>query len=249
MSDFAQLAAKAKEDGAAAAAAPVDTTSETAAPASAAADEGAGAAAEEESTAQFEPVVQLEEVEVKTHEEDEEVLWKMRAKLFIFGETLLNKGTGQKEWVERGIGEVKFLQHKVNRFVRVLMRQEKTMKVICNHVADPRIVLKPNAGSDRSWVWNAFDFTEGQLEEMTFALRFGNSDSANEFKEQFTAAQKVVEGLMAGEAPEPAAEAEETAPATEEEAAADPSTDAAADALQNLSVGTGAEEAAPAEKA
>lgn len=78
MSDFAQLAAKAKEDGvAAAAAAPVDTT-DTAAPASAAGvDEGAGAAAEEESTAQFEPVVQLEEVEVKTHEEDEEVLWKM----------------------------------------------------------------------------------------------------------------------------------------------------------------------------
>ncbi|CBJ34161.1 conserved unknown protein [Ectocarpus siliculosus] len=65
---------------------------------------------------------------------------------------------------------------------------------------------------------------------------------------QFTAAQKVVEGLMAGEAPEPAAEAEEAAPATEE-AAADPSTDAAADALQNLSVGTGAEEAAPTEKA
>ncbi|CAM9546469.1 unnamed protein product [Sphacelaria rigidula] len=67
--------------------------------------------------------------------------------------------------------------------IRVLMRQEKTMKVICNHVTDPRIVLKPNAGSDRSWVWNAFDFAEGQLEETTFALRFGNSDSSNEFKE------------------------------------------------------------------
>lgn len=67
--------------------------------------------------------------------------------------------------------------------VRVLMRQEKTMKVICNHVADPRIVLKPNAGSDRSWVWNAFDFTEGHLEETTFALRLTNSDSANEFKQ------------------------------------------------------------------
>lgn len=50
-------------------------------------------------------------------------------------------------------------------------------------MADPRIVLKPNAGSDRSWVWNAFDYTEGQLEEITFALRLGNSDSANEFKE------------------------------------------------------------------
>ncbi len=34
-------------------------------------------AAEEESTAHFEPVVQLDEVEVKTHEEDEECLFKM----------------------------------------------------------------------------------------------------------------------------------------------------------------------------
>ncbi|CAN0373764.1 unnamed protein product, partial [Phaeothamnion confervicola] len=65
--------------------------------------------AEEESTAHFEPVVQLEEVEVKTHEEDEETLYKQRAKLFIYGETLLNKGTGIKEWRERGIGDVKFL--------------------------------------------------------------------------------------------------------------------------------------------
>lgn len=74
-------------------------------------------------------------------------------------------------------------RHIENQMVRVLMRQEKTMKVICNHVTDPRIVLKPNAGSDRSWVWNAFDYAEGQLEETTFALRCGNSDSANEFKE------------------------------------------------------------------
>ncbi len=33
--------------------------------------------AEEESTAHFEPVVQLDEVVVKTHEEDEECLFKM----------------------------------------------------------------------------------------------------------------------------------------------------------------------------
>ncbi|CAM9834299.1 unnamed protein product [Pylaiella littoralis] len=261
MSDFAEIAAKAKEDGVVAAAAaaagttddaagaPPETSSATAAPETApegdGGDAGAGTTAqEEESTAQFEPVVQLEEVEVKTHEEDEEVLWKMRAKLFIFGETLLNKGSGKKEWVERGIGEVKFLQHKENRFVRVLMRQEKTMKVICNHVADPRIVLKPNAGSDRSWVWNAFDFTEGQLEEVTFALRLGNSDSANEFNQQFTSAQEVVAGLMAGGTPETAAAEDAPAPA---EAEADPSTDAAADALDKLSVAQTEEVAAPAE--
>lgn len=84
MSDFAELAAK---NAAAVAAAASETAAETAdkvaTAAAETADEAAGAgtaetaAPEEESTAQFEPVVQLEEVEVKTHEEDEEILWKM----------------------------------------------------------------------------------------------------------------------------------------------------------------------------
>jgi hypothetical protein len=47
---------------------------------------------EEESTATFTPVIKLEVVETKSHEEDEEVTYKQRAKLFTFGETLLNKG-------------------------------------------------------------------------------------------------------------------------------------------------------------
>lgn len=42
------------------------------------------------------------------------------------------------------------------------MQQEKTMKIIINHFLDPRIVIKPNAGaSDKSWVWVAFDFSDG----------------------------------------------------------------------------------------
>ena len=50
----------------------------------------------------FTPVVQLDEVEVKTHEEDEDVDFKIRAKLFRFSETLLNKGSGKKEWMKAG---------------------------------------------------------------------------------------------------------------------------------------------------
>ena len=86
---------------------------------------------QEESTATFTPVVHLEEVEVKTHEEDEEAIYKQylqyhriflssvhvmisssyrRAKLFTFGETLLNKGTGVKSWNERGLGDMKLLK-------------------------------------------------------------------------------------------------------------------------------------------
>jgi Ran-binding protein 1 len=46
------------------------------------------------------------------------------------------------------------------------MRQEKTMKVIANHFLDPRITMTPNAGaSDKSWVWVAFDFSDGELVE------------------------------------------------------------------------------------
>lgn len=156
-------------------------------------------AKEEESTATFEPVVKLEEVEVKSGEEDEEVLHNVRSKLFIFGETLLDKGTGKKTWRERGIGEARILRHKEHQRLRFLMRQEKTMKVIANHAIDPRIVLQPNAGSDRSWVWSAFDFAEGELKETVFALRFADSDIAGEFKDKFVNCQKEMESILAGE--------------------------------------------------
>jgi Ran-binding protein 1 len=57
-------------------------------------------------------------------------------------------------------------RHKESSHIRILMRQEKTMKIIANHVLDYRIQLLPNVGAaDRSWVWTAFDFAEGTLVE------------------------------------------------------------------------------------
>ncbi|KAJ3311466.1 Ran GTPase-binding protein yrb1, partial [Blyttiomyces sp. JEL0837] len=89
--------------------------------------EGAAEGAEEEVEASpevhFEPVVKLDQLdEVKTFEEDEEVLFKMRAKLFRF-----EKATN--EWKERGTGDIKLLQHKTTRKIRVLMRRDKTLKI------------------------------------------------------------------------------------------------------------------------
>ena len=167
----------------------------------------------QESTAEFTPVVQLDEVEVKTHEEDEDVDFKIRAKLFRFSETLLNKGSGKKEWIERGVGEVKLLKHRENSMVRVLMRQEKTMKIICNHVVDPRIELEPNVGSDRSWVWSAWDFSSGELEDTIFAIRFGNSDGAKEYKAAFEKAKAHMKALKDGADGAPDAEADSAAEA------------------------------------
>merc|ERR1712038_428168 len=72
-------------------------------------------------------------------------------------------------------------------------------KVIANHALDPRIVLQPNAGSDRSWVWSAFDFAEGELVETVFALRFADSEIAEKFKVAFEDGQKEMESLLSGE--------------------------------------------------
>lgn len=93
----------------------------------------------------FEPIVHLEKVDVKTFEEDEEVLFKVRAKLFRFD-------SEAKEWKERGTGDCKFLQSKSTKKVRLLMRRDKTLKVCANHLIAPEYILKPNVGSDLSLI-------------------------------------------------------------------------------------------------
>ncbi|KAK6460276.1 RanBP1 domain-containing protein [Scheffersomyces coipomensis] len=138
---------------------------------------------EEEADVHFEPLVTLEKVDVKTNEEDEEVLYKVRAKLFRFhGDT--------KEWKERGTGDVKFLQHKETKRVRILMRRDKTLKICANHLISGDYELKPNIGSDRSWVYNVTaDIAEGEPEAQTLAIRFGNKENADKFKEHFDEAR------------------------------------------------------------
>jgi Ran-binding protein 1 len=152
-------------------------------------------------------------VEVNTGEEDEEILYAVRAKLFKFGESLLDKGTGKKSWNDRGIGEAKLLKHREHGKSRLLMRQEKTMKVIANHVIDPRIKLEPNVSSDRSWVWSCFDFAEGELLETVFALKMKDTDVAAEFKQHFEACQQINAANDAGEDGAPNADADDAAAA------------------------------------
>lgn len=59
---------------------------------------------EEENNTYFTPVIPLpDKVEVRTGEEDEDILYSHRAKLFRFRE---------KEWRERGLGDIKILRHR-----------------------------------------------------------------------------------------------------------------------------------------
>lgn len=57
--------------------------------------------------------------------------------------------------------------------------------------------LKPNVGSDRSWVYfTPADFADAESESdykpETIAVRFTSVEKAKDFKTQFEAAQKIV---------------------------------------------------------
>ncbi|XP_078078124.1 E3 SUMO-protein ligase RanBP2 isoform X2 [Mustelus asterias] len=147
----------------------------------------------------FDPVVPLpDKVDVKTGEEDEEVLFSNRAKLFRFD-------TETKEWKERGIGHVKLLQHRASGKIRLLMRRDQVLKICANHYITADMKLKPNAGSDKSWVWCALDYSDEMPKPEQLAVRFKTADEAALFKTKFEEAQTLVKGqkLKAGSLPSP----------------------------------------------
>ena len=125
---------------------------------------------------QFKPVIPLPElVETKTGEEEEEILFSHRAKLFRFvSET--------KEWKERGIGDFKILKHKETGKVRLLMRREQVLKVCCNHFLSTSMEFKPLSSSDKAWQWTAPDFSEGEVVNELLAVRFKTAELANDWK-------------------------------------------------------------------
>ncbi|XP_062874026.1 ran-specific GTPase-activating protein [Trichomycterus rosablanca] len=129
----------------------------------------------------FDPIVSLPEQEVKTLEEDEEEIFKMRAKLYRFASE-----NDPPEWKERGTGDVKLLRHKEKGTIRLLMRRDRTLKICANHLVVPLMELKPNAGSDRAWVWNTHaDFADEKPKPEMLAIRFLNAENAQKFKLKF----------------------------------------------------------------
>ncbi|XP_077987463.1 E3 SUMO-protein ligase RanBP2-like [Glandiceps talaboti] len=133
----------------------------------------------------FEPIVSLPKVEVKTGEEDEEILYSQRARLYRF-----DQATSQ--WKERGIGPMKLLKHKASGRIRVLMRREQVLKVCANHVLTQEMQLRLNAGSDRSWVWNAMDFAGEEPQNEQLAIKFKTPELAMQFKEKFEECQRMM---------------------------------------------------------
>ena len=135
----------------------------------------------------FEPIIPLpDKIDVKTGEEDEEVMFSHRAKLYRFV-------AEEKQWKERGIGDIKLLRNARSGKMRVLMRRDQVLKLCANHQITTDMSLQPNAGSDRSWVWSTHaDFSEGECKAERLAVRFKNEDIARQFKEKFEECQEML---------------------------------------------------------
>uniref|UniRef100_A0A1A9VEI3 RanBD1 domain-containing protein n=1 Tax=Glossina austeni TaxID=7395 RepID=A0A1A9VEI3_GLOAU len=111
-------------------------------------------------------------VKVKTGEEDEEILYVHRAKLYRFTDG---------EWKERGIGNVKILRHKESKKLRVIMRRDQVLKICLNHNLNEDVDYKRK--DHKSWLFVVNDFSEEAIELQKLSLRFKNKEIADKFME------------------------------------------------------------------
>ena len=115
-------------------------------------------------------------------DKSEDEIYKARAKLYRFREG---------EWKERGTGNMKLLRHKTEKKIRFLLRQDKTLKIVANFIISekPFCDLKPHQGSDKMFIFMAYDCSDETPKKETFVIKLGNADKAQIFKKNFDDAQ------------------------------------------------------------
>lgn len=168
-------------------------------------EDGDDGGEDEEYDPQYAPIIELPNlVEVTTGEEDEEVVYSQRAKLFRY-----DKAT--KSWKERGLGDLKILKHRSKREYillkimqslihppiimitarfRIVLRREQVHKIACNHYLTRDMKLVPMNNTETAICWFAMDFAEEEPAEEQFAARFKNVDLVKEFKAKFESLQQ-----------------------------------------------------------
>nr|CAG4642549.1 EOG090X078K [Evadne anonyx] len=134
----------------------------------------------------FEPIIPLPAlVQVTTGEEDEDVVFTERAKLYRFDSSV-------KEWKEKGVGSMKILNNKEKNTFRILLRREQIHKLACNHWLTTDLALKPLSTSLTTWTWFAMDFSQGELLLEQFAARFKTEDMASLFRSKVVECQEAL---------------------------------------------------------
>ncbi|KAL3832998.1 hypothetical protein ACJIZ3_007734 [Penstemon smallii] len=150
-------------------------------------DDSKPSAEDEDTGAQIAPSVKLQEVAVTTGEENEDVLLDLKSKLYRFDKEV-------NQWKERGVGTVKLLKHKETGKVRLVMRQNMTLKICANHLVLSTMTVQEHQGNEKSCVWHAADFSDGDVKEETFCIRFASVKNCKSFRdkiEEITESEKI----------------------------------------------------------
>ncbi|KAK2904621.1 hypothetical protein Q8A67_006420 [Cirrhinus molitorella] len=134
---------------------------------------------EDDNTQYYKPVVPLPDlVEIPSGEENEQVVFSHRAKLYRYDKQ-------SQQWKERGIGELKILQNNEGNRARLVMRREQVLKLCANHWITPNMKLEPMKATEKAWTWSALDFAEGDRSAEMLAVRFKLKETADAFKKSF----------------------------------------------------------------
>lgn len=59
------------------------------------------------------------------------------------------------------------------------------MKLCANHRITPEMKLQAHGNTAKAWMWTAMDFSEDELENQVFSVKFKTSEQAGDFKIKF----------------------------------------------------------------
>jgi len=80
---------------------------------------------------------------------------------------------------------MKFLQNKQSKFIRALVRADKTHKVVVNHYLQSKDIfckLEQLKTSNNSWTWAAYDVSDEKPETEKFCAKFTSKEDFEKFK-------------------------------------------------------------------
>ena len=125
------------------------------------------------------PIVELSTVTVSTGEEEEEVHFKQRCKLYRYDISV-------KKWKESGVGEMKLLYNRNMQKSRLVMRRDQIHKLCANHALSETMKLELFPSNELTVTWNALgDISDNSAEDKLLAAKFKNKDILSEFKNTF----------------------------------------------------------------
>ena len=130
--------------------------------------------------------------------EPEEVVYSERSKMYIFCKeenygNLNYSGVRTNQWKEKGTGQLKVLKHKLTGKFRLLMRQERTLKVICNApiTGTEQLTYAPN-GKQLTLIVNDYDSEGCRYTAKTVAFKVRGRRELEAFKAAFKSASGIL---------------------------------------------------------